>query len=279
MRKLAAGLPGLFLFLLAARLTGATVAVNDAGDATNACAATGVGTCTLRDALTYANAHASSTVAFNISGPGVHTIQPATPYPALLATMTIDGFTQPGASPNSNGPGLGDNSVHLIEIDGTHTGAGNPAAFDFGTGSNGSVVRGLVMNRCPAAIRVAFSTTSGHVIEGNFLGTDPTGTIASANEFDVLIDIAAANVTIGGITPASRNLLSGAGAGSASATEPTTAAAATSSRATSSAPTPREPVRCQTASASRCTVASPARLSAATPRRRATSSPETAAAA
>ena len=208
MRTLVSALCCLVFF--AARLTAATVTVNDAGDATNACATTGVGTCTLRDALTYANAHAGSTVAFNIAGAGVHTIQPATPYPSLLATMTIDGFTQPGSSANTNGPGLGDNSAHRIEIDGTHTCGANPAILDFGTGSDGSVIRGLVLNRCNnSAIRVAFSTTTGHVIEGNFLGTDPTGLVASANTFGVLIDIGAKNVTVGGTAAASRNVISG----------------------------------------------------------------------
>ena len=211
MRKLVSALSGLVVF--AARLSAATVTVNDAGDATHGCATTGTGTCSLRDALTFANANAGSTVAFSISGPGVHTIQPATALPSLLATMTIDGFTQPGSSANTNGPGLGDNSVHLIEIDGTLS-CGSSHELDFGTGSNGSVVRGLVINRCSnAAIRVAFSTTTGHVIEGNFLGTDPTGLIASPNTYGILIDIGAMNVTIGGTTPASRNVLSGNVAG------------------------------------------------------------------
>ncbi len=71
-----------------------------------------------------------------------------------------------------------------------------------------------MLNRCNAsAIRVAFSTTTGHVIEGNFLGTDPTGLVASPNTFGVLIDIGAKNVTIGGTAAASRNVISGNVAG------------------------------------------------------------------
>ncbi len=212
MRMLVSSLAG--LFLLASRLSAATVTVNDAGDSMNPCATTGLGTCTLRDALTFANANSGSIVAFAISGSGVHTIQPASPYPSLLAPMTIDGFTQPGSGANTNGPGLGDNSVHLIEIDGTHACSANPATLDFGTGSNGSVVRGLVLNRCnTSAIRVAFSTTIGHVVEGNFLGTDPTGMVASPNTFGVLVDIGVMNVTVGGESPASRNVISGNVAG------------------------------------------------------------------
>ena len=49
----------------------------------------------------------------------MHTIVPATPLPTISGPVTIDGYTQPGASPNTNGPGLGTNAVILIELDGT----------------------------------------------------------------------------------------------------------------------------------------------------------------
>ena len=54
------------------------------------------------------------------------------------------------------------------------------------------------------------NTASNAVIEGNFIGTDPTGTTADANRPHYGINGAAiANVRIGGTTPAARNLLSG----------------------------------------------------------------------
>jgi hypothetical protein len=204
----------LFLGLLASPVTAATVIVNDAGDSSNACATTGTGTCTLRDALVYANLHSGSTIAFNIAGSGVHTIMPAAPYPSITATVTIDGFTQPGSSANTNGPGLGDNSVHLVEIDGTNTGGGNfAAAFAFGAGSDGSVVRGLVINRCPSTA-IQILTAGGHLIEGNFLGTDPTGSVAHGNgAFGILIDGGASNVTVGGTAASARNLISACAVG------------------------------------------------------------------
>ena len=46
------------LVFLASSANAATVTVNDSGDSTNACATTGTGTCTLRDALTYPRAAA-----------------------------------------------------------------------------------------------------------------------------------------------------------------------------------------------------------------------------
>ena len=55
-----------------------TVVVNDAGDTTGSCATSGTGSCTLRDAFTYANAnHAAgddNRIEFNIAGGGEHTI-------------------------------------------------------------------------------------------------------------------------------------------------------------------------------------------------------------
>ncbi|HKD16827.1 MAG TPA: S-layer homology domain-containing protein [Thermoanaerobaculia bacterium] len=209
-RFLSLGFVVTLLVFLAARASAATVTVNDAGDTTNACATTGSGTCTLRDALTFANANSGTTIAFGIAGGGVHTITPGSPYATITAPVTIDGFTQPGSSPNTNGPGLGDNSVHLIEINGTNSGGGNfAAAFDFRPGSDGSVVRGLVINHCPSAA-VQLLGPSGLTIEGNFLGTDPTGASAAGDgAFGILVDGGSTNATIGGTAPAARNVISG----------------------------------------------------------------------
>src|SRR5216117_3333494 len=73
----------------------------------------------LRQAILDANANpGADTITFNIPGAGVQTIAPASVFAPITDTVTIDGYTQPGSSPNSNGPGLPDNSVHLIELDG-----------------------------------------------------------------------------------------------------------------------------------------------------------------
>jgi CSLREA domain-containing protein len=199
-----------FLFVASARFApGATVTVNDAGDSSNACATTGTGTCTLRDAITYANAHTGSTVIFNIAGSGVHTITPSTVLPAITVPVTIDGYTQPGASPNTLA--AGDNAVLLIELSGA---SGSPDGLDLGTGSDSSVVRGLVLNHWSGASILLYNSGS-HTIAGNFVGTDPTGSVAEPNgggATGVSLALAAAsNVTVGGVDPADRNLISGNG--------------------------------------------------------------------
>ena len=167
----------------------------------------------LRQAILDANTAAGAdTIEFAIVGSGVQTIAPTSALPAIAGPVTIDGYTQPGASANTNAPEQGTNAAILIEIDGTNTGTGTDAAvLFFGPLAAGSVVRGLAINRGKyAGIRVA--GTAGLVIEGNFIGTDPTGEIGHGNtNFGILLNNGPSNVTIGGATPASRNLISGNG--------------------------------------------------------------------
>src|SRR5207244_2982572 len=78
------------------------------------------GTGSLRQAIVDANANPGhDTITFCIPGAGVHTITPLAPgLPTITDPVTIDGYTQEGASPNTNGPSQGDNAVLLIEISG-----------------------------------------------------------------------------------------------------------------------------------------------------------------
>ena len=99
----------------------ATIVVNDSSDALHnlGCAAFGTGTCTLRDAITFGNANAGADeVHFDIAGSGVHTITLDSDLPGVNGNLTIDGYTQVGSSPNTNGAGLGDNAVLTVEING-----------------------------------------------------------------------------------------------------------------------------------------------------------------
>jgi hypothetical protein len=166
----------------------------------------------LRQALLTANGYAGfDTITFDIPGAGVHTITPATPLPEITASVVIDGYSQPGAGPNSLL--VGDNAVLLIQIDGSLLGSG--AINDgFDVKTNNSVISGLVIgNFSGAAIQV---DGTGNTIEGDFVGTNPTGTVAQGNsgigavllrEFNS--NDLVSNNTIGGSTPAARNVISG----------------------------------------------------------------------
>ena len=195
-------LVSLLLATISRAAVAATFTITNADDA---------GAGSLRQAILDANSTGGAdTINFNIVGSGVHTITLTTVLPTITEAVTIDGYTQPGATPNTNGPTLGTNAALRIEIDGTNTGDDQEAAIlFFGPGADGSTVRGLVLNRgFYAGIRV--SGTDGLVIAGNFIGTNPAGTAALGNGFaGILLNGGPSNVTIGGTTPAAKNLISG----------------------------------------------------------------------
>ena len=188
------------LALLTAPLSAATFTVTTAADA---------GAGSLRQAIIDANAMAGAdTIAFNIVGGGVHSIVLVTVLPEITEAVTIDGYTQPGASPNTNDTSQGLNTILRIEIDGTALPANTVHCLD--VDAAGTTIRGLVINRCGGSGIRLQSTANNAVIEGNFIGTDPTGTASYTGvPNDLILGLNPDNVRIGGTTPAARNLLSG----------------------------------------------------------------------
>ncbi len=166
--------------------------------------------CSLREAINAANANAGTdTIAFDIPGAGPHTIQPASALPTITDPVIIDGYTQPGASPNTNGLELGSNAVLKIELDGSNAGAFQDGLTII---AGGSTVRGLAINRFDAN-GILLLTSDNNAIEGNFIGTDVTGTAARQNRSSGIVIQDGIKNTIGGSTPATRNLISGNVAG------------------------------------------------------------------
>ena len=167
---------------------------------------TGAGS--LQQAILDANASAGlDTIEFNITvGSAPFTIQPtvANPLPVISDAVIIDGYTQPGAFPNTNPPGLGSNAVLKIELDGTNAGTGASGLIIF---AGNSIVRGLVINRFKQN-GILIDTNGGNIIEGNFIGTDDGGTADLGNGWGVKIEEADNNI-VGGITIQARNVISG----------------------------------------------------------------------
>ena len=162
----------------------------------------------LRKAILDANAMPNlggpDQIQFFIPGTGVKTIAPTTALPPISDAVVVDGYTQPGAARNTNGPGLGDNAVLRIELNGAGAGA-SVAGLTFGTNSGGSRVSGLAINRFGGDGILLQS--GGNTIEGNFIGIDLTGTQALGNDVGVRIDNAINN-TIGGTVAGARNVIS-----------------------------------------------------------------------
>jgi len=183
------------LFAAAALVSATTYSVTSTADA---------GPGSLRQAILDANASAGAdTIAFNIIGSGVHTITLASALPALTGPTTVDGYTQPGSSPNTNPTSAGLNTVLHIEIDCTAV----VSTRCWGVDASDVTIKGLVMNRAP---QYEIEMVDGHqnfVLEGCFLGTDPSGTQVLA-PFHGSLNMKQNHVNgrIGGTTPAARNL-------------------------------------------------------------------------
>jgi len=147
----------------------------------------------LRQAILDANASpGADAVHFDIAGGGVKTIAPLTPLPIVSDPLTIDGTTQPSFA-----------GTPLIEL----SGAMAPSAVGLEIAAGSSVVRGLAVNRF--AYGIALTTNGGNLVEGNFIGTDPSGTIDRGNVlFGIRVTGGSGNI-IGGTSVSSRNVISG----------------------------------------------------------------------
>jgi hypothetical protein len=168
----------------------------------------------LRQAITDANnMTGTDTIAFNIpsSDPGcnsttqVCTIALSSNLPQIQTPMTIDGYTQPGALPNTNATG-GLNTVLKIDVSGNDVPGLKP--FIIIVTSN-VTIKGLVINHCDIGFEVSIGISNCH-IEGNFIGTNPSGTAAAGSGDGIIIASSGGGpLIIGGATAAARNLISG----------------------------------------------------------------------
>jgi CSLREA domain-containing protein len=195
----------------------ATIVVNSTADVQ-----ANDGACTLREAIAAANSNTASggmsgecvagealptvdVISFAIPGTGVHTISPASALDPITEAVFIDAYTQPGASMNTLT--VGDNAVLLIEISGVALPTGTDL-FVF-NGGGGSTARGLVVNHVTGQ---AFNIGSSNhnTITGNFIGMDASGTQLLSGTNPGIRVLGSMN-TIGGTTPAARNVLAGSG--------------------------------------------------------------------
>ena len=223
-------LPLLASIAVSPALWAATITVNSTADT-----AANDGVCTLREAITAANTNIASGVlageciagsaagvddiVFNIPAAGVELITPATPLPQITTPVHINGYTQPGASANSNGASLGSNAVILIEIDSgaltnTYTLTLN------GAGASGSIIEGLALSRnanasCCGSSGILVQSADNVWVRGNFFGTDATGnTVKTLGANGVMFQGALTGAIVGSnattLTPAFRNVFSSA---------------------------------------------------------------------
>jgi uncharacterized repeat protein (TIGR01451 family) len=151
----------------------------------------------LRQAILDANANAGlDTINFSI-GTGLQTINvgstTSVALPAITSPVIIDGTTQPGYAGSP-----------LIELNGTSAGSSQNGLF---ITAGSSTIKGLAINRFDG---LGIRLESGeNVIEGNYIGTDVSGTVDLGNRLGGVFIVDGPNNTIGGTAAGARNIISG----------------------------------------------------------------------
>jgi hypothetical protein len=199
----------LLLLTLAIPLSAATITVTGTGDT-----AVLDGACTLREALYSANANnvpsaydcavgtpGLDQIHFAIGGGGPQLITALSPLPPIAEPVTIDGTTQPGFA-----------GTPLVRITAAYV--FNNHVFEVRQTAGGSTFRALIVSNPNAAAAIALHS-SGNLVAGNYFGMIDGSTPASSGGAGVEIvgfpAEPASNNTIGGVTPADRNVFGGLG--------------------------------------------------------------------
>lgn len=177
-------------------------------------------TCTLRQAITAANATAAADIInFSIPGDGPLRIIAASNLPTITQPLTIDGYSQPGALENTldaSASSDASNAVIRIWLDAA---AGLPVpAIGLSVCAANVTVRGLAItnfqtNTVAYGLTNAQATCAGAsngVVAGNFVGMDPLGGHTPVQIPPVVLNaVTSATLRIGGTAVADRNVIFG----------------------------------------------------------------------
>ncbi|MEM9530297.1 MAG: CSLREA domain-containing protein [Pseudomonadota bacterium] len=181
---------------------GSSIVVNSAADSATA----GDGACTLREAISNANADADSsggdcaaggaaeTITFAIGGGAPETIALTTALPDMTSPINLDASSQCATPP-------------CIVLDGSAIAGADIDALVLRGGS--STIRGLVINGF-SRDGIVLLDNGGNVIAGNYLGTNAAGDAAVGLGRNA-VNVRTSNNLIGGRTAADRNVMSGLG--------------------------------------------------------------------
>jgi hypothetical protein len=176
----------------------------------------------LREAINNGNTNAEANqIIFDIPGPGLQTISPASDLPVVTNALVLDGYTQPGARPDT--ATNADNAVLLIAINGSQASAGTNGLH---ITADNTTVRGLVVYGFTNGAGIFLDSSSGTKLQGNFIGTGPNGRQILGpstggnilepptpgpplgNRIGIYVYAGCSNL-IGGNTPDLRNIISG----------------------------------------------------------------------
>ena len=82
-------------------------------------------------------------------------------------------------------------------------------ATDNTIGGTTAAARDVISGNTYSGVLITNAGTTGNVVEGDFIGTDPTGELSVPNYYGVAIDVGASSNTVGGATAAARDVISG----------------------------------------------------------------------
>ena len=187
-----------------------TFTVTSTGDTADAAPGDGIcadsnGDCTLRAALTEADyMQGEDRIAFNLPGTAPVTIHVGSRLPLITSRsggVFIDGYSQPGASPNT--AQVGSNAVPGVYLRGN----GN-AAREYGLyiTSGGNIVSGLAIGNFWRALMLDGTDATGNLIVGNWLGFTGTGS-NNGGSIGILMDTGSHDNTVGTPALADRNVI------------------------------------------------------------------------
>jgi hypothetical protein len=147
----------------------------------------------LRQAILDSNASVGviDTISFAIPGTSVPSIALTSGLPTITDPVMIDGTTEP--------------TVGLVELNGAGAGA-NANGLDVQAGN--STIKGLIINRF-GGNGIVLETAGSNIVQGCFIGTNSTGTAASANGINGVLINGTSKNTIGGTTAGAGNIISG----------------------------------------------------------------------
>ena len=148
---------------------------------------------------------------------------------SIVENLVINGFTSGGnAQVNRNGILLETNGGDMVEgcmigtnASGTQsvpndTGIGIQASTSDTIGGTTAAERNIISGNNDEGIAIADTTATGNLIEGNYIGTDPTGKVAVGNLYGILLtDLNngglgfSSATTIGGTAFGAGNVISG----------------------------------------------------------------------
>ena len=162
------------------------------------------GHCSLRESINDANnAPGHDVVQFNIPGTGPHRIDLTSALPLVSGPITIDAYSQPGASVNTH-PNASNALLKILIDAGAYSSNSGGMLNLSAAGAAGSVVRGLaivdVRGGAPAILAV------GDIrVQGNWFGVEPDG-VTTATLVGPGVRVDGSSVTIGGTLAEHRNV-------------------------------------------------------------------------